>query len=30
MKKEAVKDVDSSVAYRGFKNTDYLKKKGMA
>jgi hypothetical protein len=30
MKKEAVKGVDSSIAYRGFKNTDYLKKNGIA
>ncbi len=29
MKKGAVKDVGSLVTYRGFKNTDYLKKKGI-
>jgi hypothetical protein len=30
MKMGAVKDVGSLVTYRGFKNTDYLKKKGIA
>ena len=29
MKKGAVKDAGSLVTYRGFKNTDYLKKKGI-